>query len=316
MKPTTQIILISVIIPAFNCEATIERCLQSLIDQTLFKNLEILVIDDGSTDRTCEIVESFAIQNTEIHLVKQTNSGPAAARNRGLDWARGEFFSFVDSDDYVDIDYFEKMLSYADETVAIVNAEANRVSADGNVVPFPSKGIVQDVAVNNTYSFFSQYSHEVVWACLYRTSKMKKIRFETDLTIGEDTVFYHRCLIAAGGCRYTDYAGYNYVQNPESITQKKSNYFKRLKDEPSAWIRVSEMFPYEKPKQTAVGIASWKLSSAVLHIGFSRELSNVAHLDAQLFKTGMRLALMTRNGKRLLQSILSHLVIRISNIIM
>ena len=85
------------------------------------------------------------------------------------------------------------------------------------------------------------------------------------------------------------------MQNPESITQKKSNYFKRLKDEPSAWIRVSEMFPYEKPKQTAVGIASWKLSSAVLHIGFSRELSNVAHLDAQLFKTGMRLALTTRN---------------------
>lgn len=106
MKPTTQTILISVIIPAFNCEATIGRCLQSLIDQTLFKNLEILVIDDGSTDRTCEIVESFAIQNTEIHLVKQTNSGPAAARNRGLDRARGEFFSFVDSDDYVDIDYF------------------------------------------------------------------------------------------------------------------------------------------------------------------------------------------------------------------
>ena len=67
------------------------------------------------------------------------------------------------------------------------------------------------------------------------------------------------------------------------------------------------MFPYEKPKQTAVGIASWRLSSAVLHIGFSRELSNVAHLDAQLFKTGMRLALTTRNGKRLLQSILSHL---------
>lgn len=106
----------------------------------------------------------------------------------------------------------------------------------------------------------------------------KKIRFETDLTIGEDTVFYHRCLIAAGGCRYTDYAGYNYVQNPESITQKKSNYFKRLKDEPSAWIRVSEMFPYEKPKQTAVGIASWKLSSAVLHIGFSRELSKCGAL--------------------------------------
>ena len=71
MKPTTQTILISVTIPAFNCEAAIGRCLQSLIDQTLFKNLEILVIDDGSTDETCEIVESFAIQNTEIHLVNK-----------------------------------------------------------------------------------------------------------------------------------------------------------------------------------------------------------------------------------------------------
>lgn len=69
-------------------------------------------------------------------------------------------FAFVDSDDYAGTDYFEKMLSYADETIAIVYAEANRTNTDGSVVPFPSKGIVRDVVANNACDFSSQYSHE------------------------------------------------------------------------------------------------------------------------------------------------------------
>lgn len=70
-------------------------------------------------------------------------------------------FAFVNSDDYAGTDYFEKMLSYADETIAIVYAEANRTNADGSVVPFLSKGIVRDVVANNACDFSSQYSHEV-----------------------------------------------------------------------------------------------------------------------------------------------------------
>lgn len=70
-------------------------------------------------------------------------------------------FAFVNSDDHAGTDYFGKMLSYADETIAIVYAEANRTNADGSVVPFPSKGIVRDVVANNACDFSSHYSHEV-----------------------------------------------------------------------------------------------------------------------------------------------------------
>ncbi|MGO5375155.1 hypothetical protein [Bifidobacterium thermophilum] len=82
-----------------------------------------------------------------------------------------------------------------------------------------------------------------------------------------------------------------------------------------AWMRISEVFPFKEPKQTAASIASWKLSSAVLHIGFSYELSNVAYLDTRLFNSGAKMALSMKDGECLLQSMLSHLMILISNIV-
>lgn len=100
--------LISVIVPCYNVDEYVERCLKSICNQT-YRNLEILLINDGSTDNTLSIIENIAKKDPRIRIVSQNNRGLAAARQRGVEESSGEYITFVDSDDYVTSDYVEFM---------------------------------------------------------------------------------------------------------------------------------------------------------------------------------------------------------------
>lgn len=101
--------LITVIIPVYNVEKYLQRCLDSVIAQT-YQNLEIICIDDGSTDCSGEICEQYAIKDERVKVFHQENQGVSAARNKGLDMASGEYIAFVDSDDYILKDMYAKMM--------------------------------------------------------------------------------------------------------------------------------------------------------------------------------------------------------------
>ena len=96
--------LISVIIPVYNAEQTIRRCLDSMLDSE-YEEYEILLIDDGSTDNSVSILLEYARKNNRIKVYQQINSGPSVARNKGITLSSGEIIAFVDSDDYVESDY-------------------------------------------------------------------------------------------------------------------------------------------------------------------------------------------------------------------
>ena len=100
---------VSVIIPVYNNEKFVEACVRSLMVQTC-RDLEIIVINDGSTDKSGEILERLAKEDGRIRLYSQRNAGVAAARNKGLDEMTGDYLTFVDGDDYVSADYIEKLL--------------------------------------------------------------------------------------------------------------------------------------------------------------------------------------------------------------
>ena len=104
--------LISVIVPIYQVEAYLEECLDSILNQT-YRQLEIILIDDGSTDRCGEICDRYASRDSRIKVIHQTNQGLSAARNAGMDIAIGEYISFIDSDDYIVPQYYEKMLDTA-----------------------------------------------------------------------------------------------------------------------------------------------------------------------------------------------------------
>lgn len=108
---------VSIIVPVYNAEKTLCKCLDSLVGQT-YRDIEILLINDGSSDNSQKICESYANRFSEVLLINQNNSGPATARNTGINRARGKYLSFVDADDYVESNMIEEMISVAEDNHA------------------------------------------------------------------------------------------------------------------------------------------------------------------------------------------------------
>ena len=120
-KDLSNVVKVSVIIPIYNSQNYLEECLNSVIQQSL-QDLEIICINDGSTDNSAKILEKFAQKDSRIKVINQTNRGVSVARNYGIQIATGEYISFVDSDDYLDLDYFEKLYCSAKEHDADISA--------------------------------------------------------------------------------------------------------------------------------------------------------------------------------------------------
>lgn len=168
---------ISVIIPVYNVERYIEECLRSVCNQTL-KDIEILCINDGSTDNSLEILKSFAQNDNRVIIIDQQNAGVSAARNKGLELSKGEYISFVDSDDYIKPDFLEKLYNKATETEADIVACGVTYLENGNFnaqnhlhkQTFKTgKDII--TTINDKFSFMSSV---VIWNKLYSANLIKK----------------------------------------------------------------------------------------------------------------------------------------------
>ena len=211
--------LISVIIPAYNAEKVLPRCLDSLICQT-WPAWEVLVVNDGSKDRTEEICRAYAKENPGIRLLAQKNAGPSAARNNGLEQARGKYISFVDSDDWVEPDYLKTLVQTREEggpdicmSVCGIDRDSSR---DGVTCPPPKPGkLTCAQALEGILYADGIYAH--VWNKLYDASliRKEKIRFHQDLYMCEDLVFNTEYLIAAGvGANVCEKQLYHYLPVP------------------------------------------------------------------------------------------------------
>lgn len=130
-----DIMMISVIIPAYNIEDCIERCIRSVCAQT-YRDLEIIVVDDGSSDRTADIAEELAISDSRIRVIRKENGGTSSARNTGIDNARGEYLGFTDADDFISPDMYEKLVSFIQKE-RLITAQVCRDEVDehGNALP-------------------------------------------------------------------------------------------------------------------------------------------------------------------------------------
>lgn len=127
--------LISVIVPVYNIIPYLPRCVESLRTQT-YENLEILLIDDGSTDETPALCDRLATEDERIRVFHKKNGGPSSARNFGLQQAGGEYMGFVDSDDYVDADMYERLYGAIEKTgMPVAQVGRDEIDKDGNILP-------------------------------------------------------------------------------------------------------------------------------------------------------------------------------------
>ena len=181
--------LISVIIPMYNVESFIERCVSS-VQNGIYQNIEILCIDDGSTDGTLEVVRRLQREDSRIIVLEQEHAGVSAARNLGLREAKGEYVSFIDSDDWVSPDYLSLMHEIAREK----NADIVICGYFGvNRIP---KQQFEDTAAYQVLKVTENRKNrdlvKVVWRALYRKSICPK--FNESMRVGEDHVFNIRIL--------------------------------------------------------------------------------------------------------------------------
>jgi len=171
---------ITVIVPVYNVEHYLDKCLDSLINQT-YKNLEIIVINDGSTDNSLEVIKEYADANDFIRVIDKENEGVAKTRNKGIQLAKGKYVVFIDNDDFVDSDYLERFYNEIDqEQLDIVLGGYKRVNQEMKTL------FKQDL----TQSEWSKYIVVAPWARIYRTSFLtdNNIQF-FDYPIGEDVIF-------------------------------------------------------------------------------------------------------------------------------
>ena len=207
---------VSVIIPIYNAEQYLKRCLDSICGQTL-RNIEIICINDASTDKSLNILNEYAEKDNRIKLVNlEHNQGESIARNTGLAMAKGEYIGFVDNDDMLDPDFYEKLYLKAKETNAdIAKGEVLEIDYDGKEhYGKINKKILEN---NNKMYFVINW-----WTAIFRKSLIieNNIDFPKEFSLGGDIVFLNRCVLSAQKVVTVNDVLYHYYRREDSGDSK------------------------------------------------------------------------------------------------
>lgn len=210
--------MISVVVPVYNVEPFLECCIDSIVNQT-YKNLEIILVDDGSPDQSPNICDAWAKKDKRIHVIHQTNGGAGKARNRALDIAQGEFVTFVDSDDYISPIMFEFLYQQFKEDVDIVECsylttKNDSMQFDDYNAPYYTKCVTAEEAVRE--NIVDQIFRQLIWNKMYRKSVIGDVRFPIGKRI-DDEFWTYQVLGKARKLVYTDKVLYAYRQQGESV---------------------------------------------------------------------------------------------------
>lgn len=240
--------LISVIVPVYNGQDYLEKCIESIVNQT-YENLEIIVINDGSTDATGQILVGLKAKYSNIHVITTEDEGVSAARNAGLNAAQGAFVTFVDADDRMRPKMLETLYQGIVETGSDIcgcgfltwkteqeweELAEKRYRIDTPVTYRPEEYLENQILSGNSRC----------WSKLYRRAVIGKLRFRAGLTIGEDMLFLVNLLPYVRSISELDYPGYGYYQNPSGAMNRA--FSPRYMDQITCWEAAREAMP-DKP---------------------------------------------------------------------
>lgn len=227
---------ISVVIPVYNVEKYLSKCIESVINQTYW-NIEILLINDGSTDNCGLICDKYAVKDNRVRVIHKENGGLSAARNIGLGLANGHYIAFLDSDDYIDSEMYETLVD------ALENADAD-IAACGFKEVYQNKTIVNSHtnsvtiydkvgAVNSLFAETKNVRFEV-WNKVFKKEIIGSIRFK-DRQIFEDVYFDRNVFLKISSLVYIDKPMHNYLKEREGNTNShfsdsKLSIFKEFDD--------------------------------------------------------------------------------------
>ncbi len=239
---------VSVIVPVYKVEKYLKQCLDSIINQTL-KEIEIILIDDNSPDNCGEICDEYSKKDSRVKVIHKQNEGLGLTRNLGMEISKGKYIGFVDSDDYIKKDMYEKLYNIAEKYNAevVYSSDFFRVNNAGKEIKIQKKNVVEreycdEEVVNellpNIISAPPNYKQDEVigvsvWKALYKNGVLKEhnIRFHSErVYISEDAIFQIELLVHIKKAVVIPYMGYYYRKNQQSLSMKyQSNRFEMVK---------------------------------------------------------------------------------------
>lgn len=218
---------VSVIIPVYNVEKYLRRCLDSVVNQT-YKNLEIILVNDGSPDNSKEICEEYVNKYDNIQLINQENQGNSGARNTALKNITGEYVMFVDSDDWIELDAIEycvESMKKSDADIVVTQMVRKKAytpnkEENANIL---EKTLTQEQYAKQFFKIGSNKIEYYVYSKLYKREVVNNITFPKGLSIGEDALVTFRYIQKAKKIFYSSKVTYNYFYNDASLTAKFSS---------------------------------------------------------------------------------------------
>ena len=236
--------MISIIVPVYNVEKYLQRCIESILAQT-FPDFELLLIDDGSKDKSGEICDNYALKDKRIKVFHKQNGGVSSARNYGLHEAQGEWITFIDSDDWVCADYLSSFTTDSDLCVQGYYCGENAIRYD-------------KIFIDHNPGAYYLYKGYVFgpYCKLFRLSIIKEghILFDETMAFGEDILFLMEYIILCNTMRVVNACGYHYIPYRENSLTARKRQFQEVYDQ-----YVKHIACYEKI------MAGSKYCSIVMH---------------------------------------------------
>lgn len=219
---------ISVIVPIYNVEKYLNRCMESLLSQT-YNNIELILVDDGSTDNSSKLCDMYAKKSDRVVVIHKKNGGLGSARNAGVLASTGDYVTFIDSDDWVTVDAYGYMLNVLIEHNCDV-VQCSFIQTEEVCCPINDKEHIDIYTNKDILNYYMYYSTKTgsysVWKFLYKAELVKDIKFREG-KINEDIDYNYKVLRRANRLAVSNQVKYFYYQNHESLSTgglKKRDY--------------------------------------------------------------------------------------------
>ncbi|MCI8637060.1 MAG: glycosyltransferase [Clostridia bacterium] len=215
---------VSIIVPVYNTENYVEKCLQSLAKQTM-QDFEIIVVNDGSTDNSETTIKKFIEEHQTLNItyLRKENGGLASARNYGMKYAKGKYLSFIDSDDYIEENLYKDLEKYMEEEIDIIKFKMQTVDENGKIIEKLGGPVFEKTTGEEAYKKLCTFDLFIDPACiyLYKREFFMENNFQYELRYHEDFGLTSLIIIQAKSFVSTDKYGYYYLQTTNSLTRQK-----------------------------------------------------------------------------------------------
>lgn len=309
---------ISVIVPVYNTGKYVEKCLDSLINQTVKNELEIIIVNDGSTDNSEEVIKKYMKKQENQEIIKyyaKENEGIAKTRNFGIEKATSEYIMFVDSDDYIDEKTIEKLKPYIDNHIDLIKFKLQRVDENGKIIEKVSGPTFENMTGEEAFNIMFSEDVLIDSSCVYLIKKelFTKHNFKFQQTYHEDFGLIPIIILVAKSVVSTSYYLYQYVQSSNSITRNE-DYAKTKKRMDEVLVHYDNMLEtiqnINLNKKTIENVKIYYTNAIILKLKDLKEEDKDKYIK-EIKKRKMYDNIKVRNLKQMLKKMLLRINVKL-----